>query len=65
MSMKLKIVFSVKSDLTGQAKEVSKTFASFAKEVTDDGLKQFAKAYASLVDKNAYESFKVITEKLD
>lgn len=63
--MKLKIIFEVKSKITGQMKEVYKTFSNFAEDVTDDRLKQFAIAYAGLVDKNAFESYKIITEQLN
>ena len=63
--MKLKIIFEVKSKITGQMKEISKTFSNFAESITDDSLKQFAVAYAGLVDKNAYESYKIITEQLN
>ena len=54
--MKLKIIFEVKSKITGQIKEVYKTFSNLAEDITDEGLKQFAIAYAGLVDKNAFES---------
>lgn len=37
--MKLKIIFEVKSKITGQMKEVYKTFSNFAEDVTDDRLK--------------------------
>lgn len=63
--MKLKIIFEVKSKITGQMKEISKTFSNFAESITDESLKQFAIAYAGLVDKNAYESYKIITEQLN
>ena len=63
--MKLKIIFEVKSKITGQIKEVYKTFSNLAEDITDEGLKQFAIAYAGLVDKNAFESYKIITEQLN
>lgn len=63
--MKLKIIFEVKSKITGQIKEVYKTFSNLAEDITDEGLKQFSIAYAVLVDKNAFESYKIITEQLN
>lgn len=63
--MKLKIIFEVKSKITGQIKEVYKTFSNLAEDITDEGLKQFSIAYAGLVDKNAFESYKIITEQLN
>ena len=63
--MKLKLVFAVKSKITGQIKDVSKSFSRLDEEVTDEGLRQFATAYAGLVDKNSFESYKIITEQLN
>ena len=62
--MKLKIIFDVKSKITGKVKQMQVTFSDFAEDITDDSLKQFAIAYSNLVDHNGYEIFKVITEQL-
>lgn len=62
--MKLKIIYDVKSKITGKIKKMQVTFTGFAEDVTDDRLKQFIIAYSSLVEKESYEAYKVIEEQL-
>lgn len=62
--MKLKIIYDVKSKITGKIKKMQVTFSNFAEDVTDEGLKQFVNAYSSLVEKESYEAYKVIEEQI-
>lgn len=62
--MKIKIIYDVKSKITGKIKKMQVTFTGFAEDVTDEDLNQFIKAYSSLVEKEAYEAYKVIEEQI-
>lgn len=62
--MKLKIIYDVKSKITGKTKQMQVTFSNLAEDVTDEGLQQFVKAYSSLVEKEGYEAYKVIEEQI-
>lgn len=62
--MKVKIMYELADKLSGKIKKASKTFSNFVKGISDESLKEFVRAYTSLMDVEKEVAVKIVTSEL-